>query len=57
MKRFSFSERDYTFGQMMLTLRKRIGMTQVDMPKRLGVSRPAVKACVVFARLMGIPTK
>ncbi len=42
MKRYSYSERDYTFGQMMLTLRTTIGLTQAGLGERLGVSRRAV---------------
>src|SRR3989442_2248883 len=42
MKRFSYSERDYAFGQMMLTLRTTIGLTQAGLGDLLGVSRRAV---------------
>ncbi len=42
MKRFSYSERDYAFGQTMLTLRTAIGLTQAGMAEHLGVSRHAV---------------
>ena len=42
MKRFTYAERDYTFGQMMLTLRTNIGLTQAGLGERLGVSRRAV---------------
>ena len=42
MKRYSYSERDYAFGQMMLTLRTSIGLTQAGLAERLGVSRRAV---------------
>src|SRR6266496_2632808 len=42
VKRYSYSERDYTFGQMMLTLRTTIGLTQARLGERLGVSRRAV---------------
>src|SRR5712692_12121608 len=42
MKRFSYSERDYAFGQAMLTLRTAIGLTQADLAELLGVSRKAV---------------
>jgi predicted ATPase/DNA-binding CsgD family transcriptional regulator/transcriptional regulator with XRE-family HTH domain len=42
MKRYSYSERDYAFGQLMLTLRTHIGLTQVGLAKRLGASRRAV---------------
>src|SRR5215472_1460295 len=36
------SERDYTFGQAMFTLRTTIGLTQEELGNRLGVSRRAV---------------
>src|SRR6266480_3005297 len=42
MKRSSYSERDYAFGQTMLTLRTAIGLTQAGMAEHLGVSRHAV---------------
>src|SRR5207245_5387521 len=42
MKRSSYGERDYTFGQAMLTLRTAIGLTQADLAEFLGVSRKAV---------------
>ncbi len=42
MKRFTYAERDYAFGQMMLTLRTNIGLTQAGLADRLGVSRRAV---------------
>src|SRR6266699_2696114 len=42
MKRFSYGERDYTFGQAMLTLRTAMGLTQADLAERLGVSRKAI---------------
>ncbi len=42
MKRYSYSERDYAFGQKMLTLRTHIGLTQAGLAERLGVSRRAV---------------
>src|SRR5260370_39308969 len=42
MKRFSYSERDYAFGQIMLTLRTTIGLTQAGLGERLRVSRRAV---------------
>src|SRR5216684_3125784 len=41
MKRFSYSERDYAFGQLMLTLRTNIGLTQAGLGDLLGVSRRA----------------
>src|SRR5256712_12701535 len=42
MKRSSYSEHDYAFGQMMLTLRTHIGQTQAGLADLLGVSRRAV---------------
>ena len=42
MKRFSYGERDYPFGQAMLTLRTAIGLTQASLAELLGVSRKAV---------------
>jgi transcriptional regulator with XRE-family HTH domain len=40
--RYSYAERDYTFGQVMLTLRTSLGLTQVGLADLLGVSRRAV---------------
>ena len=40
MKRSSYSERDYAFGQTMLTLWTNIGLTQAGLADLLGVSRP-----------------
>src|SRR5438132_6353631 len=42
VKRYSYGERDYAFGQMMLTLRTTIGLTQAGLASLLGVSRRAV---------------
>jgi transcriptional regulator with XRE-family HTH domain len=42
VKRYSYSERDYAFGQLMLTLRTSIGLTQAGLADLLGVSRRAV---------------
>src|SRR5437763_9772546 len=42
MKRFSYDERDYGFGQAMLTLRSAIGLTQAGLAEFLGISRKAV---------------
>src|SRR5438876_6026588 len=42
MKRFSYGERDYAFGQAMLTLRTTIGLTQAGLADLLGISRRAV---------------
>ena len=42
MKRSSYGERNYAFGQAMLTLRTSIGLTQAELAEHLGVSRQAV---------------
>jgi transcriptional regulator with XRE-family HTH domain len=42
MKRSSYSERDYAFGQAMLRLRSSIGLTQASVAGLLGISRKAV---------------
>ncbi len=42
MKRFSYGERDYAFGQAMLSLRTSIGLTQAGLADLLRVSRRAV---------------
>jgi len=42
MKRSSYSERDYAFGQAMLTLRMALGLTQAGLAEFLGISRKAV---------------
>jgi WD40 repeat protein/transcriptional regulator with XRE-family HTH domain len=42
MKRYSYGERDYAFGQRMLSLRMRLGLTQAGLAALLGVSRRAV---------------
>jgi WD40 repeat protein/transcriptional regulator with XRE-family HTH domain len=42
MKRFSSDERDSAFGQMLLTLRTSLGLTQGQLAERLGVSQRAV---------------
>src|SRR5262249_5479407 len=39
MKKASYREPDYAFGQRMLRLRMSIGLTQVGLAKFLGVSR------------------
>src|SRR5438105_6127536 len=44
VKRTSYREHDYAFGQLMLTLRTRIGLTQAGLAKLLGISRHAVAA-------------
>ncbi len=42
MKRSRYGEPDYAFGQLMLTLRTHMGLTQASLAKLLGVSRRAV---------------
>src|SRR5205807_297849 len=42
MKGSSYRERDYAFGQVMLTLRTRLGLTQTELAEILGVTRRAV---------------
>src|SRR5262245_48560864 len=42
MKRPSYRDQDYAFGQTMLTLRTAIGLTQGRLAAYLGVSRQAV---------------
>src|SRR3989475_9708245 len=42
MKRSLYGEPDYAFGQLMLTLRTHMGLTQASLAKLLGVSRRAV---------------
>src|SRR5215469_1448365 len=42
MRTTAYGERDYTFGQAMLTLRTAIGLTQAGLANYLGVSRRAV---------------
>jgi DNA-binding XRE family transcriptional regulator len=42
LNRSLYGERDYAFGQMMLTLRTTIGLTQAGLADGLGISRRAV---------------
>jgi WD40 repeat protein/transcriptional regulator with XRE-family HTH domain len=42
MKGSSYRDRDYAFGQAVLTLRTAIGLTQAGLARHLGVSRKAV---------------
>ncbi len=42
MKKSSYREHDYTFGQQMLALRTAIGLTQATLANLLGISRNAV---------------
>src|SRR3989440_7468654 len=44
MKSYSYKERDYAFGQLMLTLRMRLGLTQAGLAEGLQVHRRAVAA-------------
>ena len=42
MKKAAYKDRDYAFGQRMLTLRATINLTQAGLAEQLGVSRHAV---------------
>ena len=42
MRVSSYRERDYAFGQVMLTLRTRLELTQTELADMLGVRRRAV---------------
>ena len=42
MSRSFYEERDYAFGQRMLTLRTRIGLTQASLAELLGITRKAI---------------
>src|SRR5260370_40650960 len=42
VKKYSYEERDYAFGQLVLTLRSTIGLSQAALGERLRVSRRAV---------------
>ncbi len=42
MARASYGERDYAYGQRMLTLRTILGLTQTELADTPGVSRRAV---------------
>ena len=42
MKESSYRERDYAFGQLMLTLRTKLKLTQIELAEMLGVRRRAV---------------
>ncbi|GHO47384.1 NB-ARC domain-containing protein [Ktedonospora formicarum] len=44
MKGSSYRERDYSFGQVMLTLRTKLALTQAELADQLGVRRRAVIA-------------
>src|SRR5258707_875425 len=42
MRRSSYGERDYAFGELILTLRSAIGLTQAGLSDHLGISKRAV---------------
>jgi hypothetical protein len=42
MRGSSYQEQDYAFGQIMLTVRTQVGLTQAELAKILGVSRKTV---------------
>src|SRR5256885_12893970 len=42
MKRSAYREHDYAFGQLLLTLRSAIGLTQAGLAQALGVSRRSI---------------
>ncbi len=42
MRRSSYGERDYAFGQLILNLRSAIGLTQAGLSDQLGISKRAV---------------
>jgi transcriptional regulator with XRE-family HTH domain len=42
MKTSAYGKRDYAFGRAMLTLRTKIGLTQVELANELGLSRRSV---------------
>ena len=42
MRQSSYRERDYAFGQLILTLRSAIGLTQAGLGAQLGISKRAV---------------
>src|SRR6266550_3261493 len=42
VRRSSYRERDYAFGQLILTLRSAIGLTQAGLSDHLGISKKAV---------------
>src|SRR3989442_1645995 len=43
MRTHTYSKRDYAFGQVIVTLRTAIGLTQVELAHFLGISRVAVQ--------------
>src|SRR5258708_8728852 len=42
VRRSSYGERDYAFGQLILSLRSAIGLTQAGLSDHLGISKKAV---------------
>jgi transcriptional regulator with XRE-family HTH domain len=42
VRRSAYGERDYAFGQLILTLRSAIGLTQAGLGAQLGISKRAV---------------
>ncbi len=42
MRRSAYGERDYAFGQLILTLHSAIGLTQAGLSAHLGISKRAV---------------
>src|SRR5258706_10166121 len=42
VRRSAYRERDYAFGQLILTLRSAIGLTQAGLSDQLGISKKAV---------------
>jgi len=42
VRRSSYRERDYAFGQLILSLRSAIGLTQAGLSAQLGISKRAV---------------
>ena len=42
MRRSTYGERDYAFGQLILSLRSTIGLTQAGLSDHLGISKKAV---------------
>src|SRR5512132_1745625 len=44
MKGISYRDRDYAFGEAILALRLKVGLTQAGLAQRLGISRRALGA-------------
>jgi transcriptional regulator with XRE-family HTH domain len=42
VRRSTYGERDYAFGQLILSLRSAIGLTQAGLSAHLGISKRAV---------------